>query len=1654
MADAFRGLTIRLGADARPLNSAINSITKSASQAQAQMNRLNKALKFNPGNTRALAQMVDLAGDKAQHSARQVQLLKTALEQATAESKKLFKGSSYSNRDIAKMAADTKDAYAETEKLRAARQHVNAELQHIYDAAKRIYGNENKINWNEASEQVNRFRKQFGNLKRDIDKVGPAGDNAREKLYRLVKLAGEGTKIGELFGLETSKAGGEKLLEIFKRLVAESGRLNRDITALNKVEGFRAIQSSLVAAQSELREASYEAARLKSQLYSFGGSDAVARAVTDARQLDSALEKATASAEEMKAAFKSLPTNMEAARAKAKAVADAEDILKQKAKAAQEIMAGIRNTHGFDEARAEILNTAAAAEKLNSKYAELDSQLRLSKEKMKALADTGKDIKTKQLDGWKDKLREVRAEMIKEIQVSKELKSSLAGVESEMREVGAIDTFQNARKDLFKYKADIEKLNFQKSMWSKLGGIGQTMRQFGYGMYSTITPAMMMVGRYALQAAQDIDAAYRNMRKTVNGSEDEFEALKADAIEFSKTHVTSAEQMLEIEAIGGQLGIAVSDLREFAHTVSNLDIATNMEAEDIATSLGKMASVMGINVDEYDNFGDSLVRLGNNMPVMESDIMNLTTRFMGMGKVVGMTPDQMLGWAAAASATGMKAEAAGSSMQRFISKVETAVNGSDEDLQGWAKVAGMSCEEFRDAFNKDASKALYKFVEGMGEMQKNGESVNQLLGTLKVGNVRDKTLLEGLASQMANGTEKANLLADALRMSYDAYHGMSTIMSDGTVELAGDAMREAEKKSEGFSGEMGKMTNKAKALAMELGDATAPIIHDLGASFEELTNFVQSLPDNAKEELVKLAGGLAALGPASVALGTFTSSLGHIHGAMKSVGGKFTEWGISLTSTSDGIQKTTKSATMLRKAFGGVGKFLSSGAGMVALAAAPFAFELLGNAIGEAVEKVENYKGATTGIEEASKKISSASKMATKDFREQAEEFNKTGWDAKSLREATENITRDNAELASSIKTSLDDALSQSAQIQYYGDQINELAGKCDGSATKVALLKDAIEKFNELTGSDLSVLNNYTGDINELNTAIEKNIKLMQQKTLANAFAGAMQGTADQIAATSIELDRNNQVIETNKKTLLDYGVSVDKYFSSFDQDLSHARSTAESLANVGIIDQSEVDSVAQLGYQYAVSSENIKTLQTQLDGLKKEMDTVTEAYSKQNEEVEKTQEALEKEKEAARSAAEYQKALGDSADFSKIAKKLGYAKDEVDNLSAALYHAGISSTEFATMGVKQFGIWRGQAAKSTSDVASQIDLVGAAWSVVNTMDIEPKHVEITDDGKIRILQSELSALEKQKLVELGVEFDKNGAMKNFSDVVAAINSNKELTTQQATVEFESEGAEEVEQDAENVEASVEGVDGATGTAQFDEQGGQEVIDTSAAVQQAAENGYSEVTITFNTNADEVVGQINNINSTEITPKDLQISDNSETTLSHLASINNYHLDSKSVDVSVTGGALDKINSIQDALNSMTTYKEITIHTKHTSDGKQSGSATGAIFNSRGKIPLNAAGAINGIVSSAMLTNIGWVGEAGAEAVMHMRNAGGAVIPLSNRRYVRPFARAVASEMGGVRSGRSVAVTVNLDYKAGEDASKLARDLASELGSILDLEA
>ena len=123
---------------------------------------------------------------------------------------------------------------------------------------------------------------------------------------------------------------------------------------------------------------------------------------------------------------------------------------------------------------------------------------------------------------------------------------------------------------------------------------------------------------------------------------------------------------------------------------------------------------------------------------------------------------------------------------------------------------------------------------------------------------------------------------------------------------------------------------------------------------------------------------------------------------------------------------------------------------------------------------------------------------------------------------------------------------------------------------------------------------------------------------------------------------------------------------------------------------------------------------------------------------------------------------------------------------------------------------------------------------------------------------------------------------------------------------------------------------------------------------------------------------------------------------------------------------------------------------------GKMAGHAISVAVTgnaSGGIIPSHAdGGAINGIVTRRTLTNRGWVGEDGAEAVFSSNAGGGAIVPLTNSHYVAPFARAVAQQMMAVTSeqAQGARASTPMSVTAAVDTKALSKAIATEVRSSL----
>lgn len=391
-----------------------------------------------------------------------------------------------------------------------------------------------------------------------------------------------------------------------------------------------------------------------------------------------------------------------------------------------------------------------------------------------------------------------------------------------------------------------------KELDEKFKGLGRTTSDSGAAFQQAVQEvgqAAERAGQKIIESANTIDSAYRNIRKTVQGTEEQYKSLHDAAVEFSQSSAITADAMLEMEALGGQLGITVDALQEFGETASNLDIATNISAEDIAIQLGQITNIMDdLDFSTFDNFADALVRLGNNTATTESRIMEVAQRMSAVANVTSMTTPQLLGWSAAIASTGQRSESAATAISNSITGIGKAVAEGGATLEQFAHIAGMSADEFKEKWETSSSEALEAFVKGLGNLSETSTDAIAALESVGISSVRQTTALLALSQTVDN-------LDDSIEMSKNAFNGVSDQWGK-----AGDAAREAQNKSEGFSGSLQILKNNAAVLAESLGDSMVVPMQLLSGLLGVVKSAIDAIPGPLRGVVVGLGAAAAAIG--------------------------------------------------------------------------------------------------------------------------------------------------------------------------------------------------------------------------------------------------------------------------------------------------------------------------------------------------------------------------------------------------------------------------------------------------------------------------------------------------------------------------------------------------------------------------------------------------------------------------------------------------------------------------------------------------------------------------------------------------------------------------------------------------------------------------
>ena len=164
------------------------------------------------------------------------------------------------------------------------------------------------------------------------------------------------------------------------------------------------------------------------------------------------------------------------------------------------------------------------------------------------------------------------------------------------------------------------------------------------------------------------------------------------------------------------------------------------------------------------------------------------------------------------------------------------------------------------------------------------------------------------------------------------------------------------------------------------------------------------------------------------------------------------------------------------------------------------------------------------------------------------------------------------------------------------------------------------------------------------------------------------------------------------------------------------------------------------------------------------------------------------------------------------------------------------------------------------------------------------------------------------------------------------------------------------------------------------------------------------------------------------------------------LTRIDRVSLRTKSTTITADDQASSVLNNIKYRLDRIKS-KTITVTAVGQRIGSLLGSATGSVANTP-YIPRHADGYV---AAGPTLTNNGWVGEDGAEAILNW-GTGGAVIPLTNHRYMDPLAHEIARSLAPLveGSGRGTTNVYNVGGVTYDDGSAAASAVSALVDAVM----
>ena len=382
---------------------------------------------------------------------------------------------------------------------------------------------------------------------------------------------------------------------------------------------------------------------------------------------------------------------------------------------------------------------------------------------------------------------------------------------------------------------------------SAFGKIAKSAGKMALG----VGTALAGIGALSVKTAMSFETAMAEVNKTADFvTEDGLGNLRKELEDLSKTMPLAFEELADIAASGGQMGIAGENLASFTETIAKMGIAFDISAGQAAESMGFIASAYQVPIEKLSEVGDAINEVSNNSGATADKTIDFMLRTGAAANNMNIAAEATAAMGAAIIDAGGSVEKSGTAVSNML--LEMANPEWLKDNADMFKKMGVSTTEFAELVKTDGLAAFNMFRDGVIAADDPMSNLREAFGASAphIQKLFDETSkFVPLMGAVGQGAEGAATHIGSLDNEYQ-------IMADTTANA------------------FVRIKNNAMLVAATLGDAFLPAVLEVTDALIPMVQNVAAWAKENPELIVQIAKVTGVVLGAIIAVAAISSAVG------------------------------------------------------------------------------------------------------------------------------------------------------------------------------------------------------------------------------------------------------------------------------------------------------------------------------------------------------------------------------------------------------------------------------------------------------------------------------------------------------------------------------------------------------------------------------------------------------------------------------------------------------------------------------------------------------------------------------------------------------------------------------------------------------------